>query len=1814
MSKNRTNEAKGTRLRRFWSGVLCLALVLSLLPGLGLSAQAAAARQSWAMPYAEQLVDWGVMRGDISGNLNLGNAITRAEFVTMMNRAYGYTKLGGHPFVDVRSTDWYSDDIDIAYNVGYFQGTSTSPAMASPKAALTREQAAVLLARNMMLQETVGETLGFSDSRTLEEWSRGLIGAAAQSGIIGGYEEADGSYSFKPKQNITRGEVAAMLVRSIGTPINKAGSYDLGAVYGNVTINTSGVNLRNSTITGNLYLTGGVDLGDVLLENVKVLGQIVVSGAGESNSSQSSVLLRNVEADEMIVDSIGSQFVTIRAEGNTAIGKTFVRTNAYVDDSSLNGFGLSYIELDAENGGLLQLAGNVKEVLNKTPGSSLQIVQGSAQKVTVDENAVGSNVLVDTNTRVDELDLDVATNVTGTGDIKNLNVGAAGSVVEQLPDDIYIRPGIEAGINGGTMNNATGAESSADPKLEAGFPKVKNVAPTSATLAFSTNKAGTVYWAVSAVGDGSVSEENLIEPPAYGGNIFKSGTVKADASKTEYTAQVSGLTTDGSYYVSAVLVDSRGNHSPVKVTAFTTPDNTTPAFTTGYPVMTMNTTQNAQVTAMTNKDCVLYWALLPSGSTAPKPAEFKSNAITGNLGYGSVDMVKNVTQPINVNRNQLEELTKYDLYLWLTDHDGAKSSSVRKITFTTPDETPPVITGLEQNLQRTTATAVGVSYSLNEPGTLHWVIYADDATNAFATEFGRDESDEKWAGEDVRAKAFVKAGLSSIKKGSSSASKADTDITYAISGLNSRTTNTTSYMLYVVAEDKAGNLSATVRALNVQTLDDKPPTVTQEFTKVDADNPTEPEVDTSIRLVFNKAVQGDPQKEEQFLKLYAKVARPDGDTDAVKEANRELARNALAAALESHITMHRLDARNNDELAPVRSKDNPSPVNNDWVVDYRYATVAMENGNMVITLPTTSNKTTQNVTQGSTTITPSALNLQSGGTYWFVLSGIYSTALTPIVMNKENGGAPVKLPEFRIVFATVDVGDSESKSIKRLVGDTADRAQPISIDFNFVVEPNSVGSVTGNIEWDMLIWVNRSMKYDLYSRPARPAGTVDDGKDWVLEGSAAVDVYGSQDGFVYNSFRKDFQCKNAELTFKQLKQMETAVTNTSTGVKSDPGHGDREYAIHITELGASYGDAEGMSVRVTIVAGSYRGLKNVSDGNRLDHLETAKKDNGVVTIGRPDPWTSNIPNPYPPKFLSSYPVISDVTDTKATVTVALSEAGYVNYVAVPLRDVAGTATDPIDPGDALKNQIDKVVSYNAEITPEAYGLGKNWSTGSGSNVTSSTTGTIVVSKSGRPVLSDVPDKGPVHKTETSTDNKIVITNDNRYYLTSPEADRVRSMAEIKDTGTDGSLQSGKTGLIGANRTASFPLTGLEPNTIYLLYLVTENTSKRIEANAECYYFTTEAVTPPKLELSGIKNPTIEAYVESDSEAWMRWYVITKASVGAPFTTLFSTIADVDKIKNSPYSSQYTSTMTALDAMNERCYKTTTEGTTFVGTLFDLFVKKENTAAFASAILSNSGQIGGDIVGGSGRTPTRITSSGYPVKCGELPKFEGGKDYVFVAMASRTQSDTNYAFAVYDPVKKDDTQPPKIEAAYVNETYDKDGKNISWGTGGNTADDPVLTSATLVLDFDEPLYNWATPLGGKEGAYPIDNCQSHSTNPMAVKDSNNKIINYVYAIGNSGGQAGALEISGDSSHSGANPISSIKLTIKNLTPGGGPTVTLNYKFVDKAGNGTERASLRIKVDLVDKGTNGKHSWAPQVTINNVKDGDSVWTTGSWNYTL
>lgn len=264
-----------------------------------------------------------------------------------------------------------------------------------------------------------------------------------------------------------------------------------------------------------------------------------------------------------------------------------------------------------------------------------------------------------------------------------------------------------------------------------------------------------------------------------------------------------------------MLVDARGDQSPLKVLSFTTPDNTVPGFADGYPYMSKVTNVSAQVTVMATKSCRLYWALLPKGAQAPTAQDFKANAVTGNLGYGSRDVTKNTAYSFDVNNVALEELESYDLYLWLTDVEGGQSSRVEKLSFTTVDRTPPKF-NTNATVNKVERTSVGLYANLNEAGTLYWVVVEQ------GTEYPKPLAGQSGPVDlsSDTAKMQVSAGMNALKSGKVNMSQ-DKDVSFNVSGLDPEK----AYDLYYVAQDKAGNYSARVQVITIHTLDPSAPTV-----------------------------------------------------------------------------------------------------------------------------------------------------------------------------------------------------------------------------------------------------------------------------------------------------------------------------------------------------------------------------------------------------------------------------------------------------------------------------------------------------------------------------------------------------------------------------------------------------------------------------------------------------------------------------------------------------------------------------------------------------------------------------------------------------------------------------------------------------------------------------------------------------------------------------------------------------------------------------------------------------------------------------
>ncbi len=1584
--------------RRMTAFVLAAVMLAGLLPAAVPEAEAA----EWMEPYLNQVVDWGIMRGNAAGDLNPDRRITRAEFVTMVNRAFGYTEVGPNPFNDVPDSAWYAEDICIAHKAGYFNGTS--PTTASPSALVTREQAAVLIGRNLRLQGGSGLNSDFTDSREMGAWSRGLVQEAADLGIIQGY--ADGA--FRPKASITRGQVACFLVRALGSLIHEPGEYNNMGVYGNLTINSPGVTLRGALITGNLYLTGGVGLGDLVLENVEVQGKIIIAGGGEAQAGENSILLRNVKADTMEVDSMADQFVTIRSEGLTDIGTTNVRTQAYLEDVTTDDLGLRKINFDAAGGARLDLAGNIKEFTNLTPDSTINLAQGIIQKVTVDEKATNATVNIDATTSVKEINLDVGSTIAGSGDIEHMNVDAAGTTSSILPDTIFVRPGINSNIKGQQMDSAAAAESSEDPRLLTGYPAVRNVASRSATAVFSTNKAGTLYWGLSALADGSLGEEDLTSTSTTANpKVIRRGTVNVTAGKTEVTAALTGLTIDGSYYVSALLQDNRGQRSAVKVTAFVTPDDTTPAFVTGYPTAILaendDGEQIIQSRVMANKTCRLYYALMPNNSTAPTAADFKANSLSGNLGYGVVDLRKNVPWLIpQVNSAHLREETDYDLYLWLTDVDGARSSAVRKIDVRTLDKTPPVILDLES--VDATATSVSMRVTMNEPGTLYWAVVKEGAQF-----YRQDASETDPLPNTETAKMQIETGLGALRKGSVNIGQADTPVSFSVSGLAAQT----GYDLYFVAKDRSGNYCVfpsdnpkddLVPPMQIRTLDGLAPTVKQEFSP-DGETLT-PNADNSILLVFSERVLGvqdvnGKKVTSNFLELYDQVVTASSVGKGEKEA-----KDALANALAAHIKLWRVDSKGTVNPDP-RTSANENTANLDWIVDFRKARVEMDSsgsGEMILTLPYNEN------------LVDSGLNLASGATYYFTLTGIEDMS-----NNKMEGVRGITtLPRFKTLSATVnlDIGNTMN------IGTTGDGVGGGKIaDLSFTLTPTGTSSVESGTLWDMLLWTDTAMAYELYSRTETGPDTW---SEWKLEGTVSVDPSGGQGGKTYVSLMNSQSLRNTQNKFESLNKL-TEVT---------------EFAVHVTRVGSSE-DRTSWNVRIgmgaTVVAGPFSALRITSptvagDQSNLD----AGKKAGAESIGIPDPFDMIIPidDSKPPVFQpKSYPQV-EPGDISATLRVMLDRDGSVFYAVAPVTSDA--------------NRTGTSTNYNCPATPN--GLD----------------GKI-------PALGTIPEVNPTAKAGSAYD-------DSPAYQDAHEGLPV-SIPYVTDvTGGINDIP----GVISGNSKGKYPngltgkmmqelqIEGLTANTTYILYIVTQGKSPIYSENVLAYQFTTLDALLPKIDIT--RNSSTSATVQVNRSSELSYALVPTNTLtkdrGSPFAADFTGDLVNDKW-TADVQKQYPNVKTLLDAMLTGCYS----GRTYLGSVYDIYGNDEQKSHYADLI--SQAESGGvtDVAMTDRDVPVTVAPGAASGRL-NLSPMTGmkGTDWYTLLVAGRTVNGSGYAFRASRSYFNASQTLLSVTDCTLSATSDTVGAAI-----------PTCSGKLRINFSDSLHYRVRDLNTGEEKRYPLDSC-------------------------------------------------------------------------------------------------------------------------------
>jgi len=203
-------------MRKLQSHLSALLAAVLLLSALACPVSAASAgfadvpADHWAASYIARAADAGLVKGESANTFGLGRSMTRAAFVVVLCRLFGWKMISpaAGTFKDVQDPSaWYYSAVETALSKG---AVAKQTGTFRPGDPVTREEMAVMLVRALGYTTLAGIDQGFACPFRDVESNAGYLTMAYHLGITGG--TAPGLFS--PEQTATREQAVAMLMRS----------------------------------------------------------------------------------------------------------------------------------------------------------------------------------------------------------------------------------------------------------------------------------------------------------------------------------------------------------------------------------------------------------------------------------------------------------------------------------------------------------------------------------------------------------------------------------------------------------------------------------------------------------------------------------------------------------------------------------------------------------------------------------------------------------------------------------------------------------------------------------------------------------------------------------------------------------------------------------------------------------------------------------------------------------------------------------------------------------------------------------------------------------------------------------------------------------------------------------------------------------------------------------------------------------------------------------------------------------------------------------------------------------------------------------------------------------------------------------------------------------------------------------------------------------------------------------------------------------------------------------------------------------------
>jgi hypothetical protein len=300
------------------------------------------------------------------------------------------------------------------------------------------------------------------------------------------------------------------------------------------------------------------------------------------------------------------------------------------------------------------------------------------------------------------------------------------------------------------------------------------------------------------------------------------------SGQTTFRVTVSGCSADGTIIPRLAqnsVKDAANNDGPVAdvpASESATYDTTAPVVTSVSVDELADTTADLNFTS--DESGTYYYLVYAEPDSAPVAATIKAQGTAVAKGSAAAT----AATAVDVTMTGLTASTTYTVYLIVEDAAGNQSSpsDTDFTTTATPDTTQPILSAF--SVDTLTTTSADLNFTSDESGNYYYLVYAEE--------------------DDAPDAATIKAQGTAVNKGAAATTAATAeDVT--MSGLTASTT----YTVYLVVEDAAGNASVVYTDFTTATPDTTAPTASWSAESSGDQNSL---AGLSWTLTFSEAVTG----------------------------------------------------------------------------------------------------------------------------------------------------------------------------------------------------------------------------------------------------------------------------------------------------------------------------------------------------------------------------------------------------------------------------------------------------------------------------------------------------------------------------------------------------------------------------------------------------------------------------------------------------------------------------------------------------------------------------------------------------------------------------------------------------------------------------------------------------------------------------------------------------------------------------------------------------------------------------------------------